>query len=253
MKSKFAKFTDCTLGAALVFFAATAVLRYYTTLELAMVCATAITACALLLLKTRERTGAEKQRLSAAAEAMFFDFMFMSDAAPARLLHSGLKARGNAAVMHGGGVYLGETAAFCVFDGAVNAEKSARLVAKAKRFGAKRVVILCKSSPTSTVNVDGFTVTTVCGDDVYRLFASLDCLPEKKFTAAKKSRLAAFSGALDGNKILKYILLAATFYVFAMFTRSLITFVCACACALLAIASIVFCVLKRVRSRAQSR
>lgn len=249
MKSKFAKFTDRTLGAALVFFAATAVLRYYTTLELAMFCAAAVTACALLLLKTKERVGVEKQRLSDEAEAMFFDFMFTGDGAPARHLYKGIKARDDSAVMHGNGVYLGKTAAFCAFDGALDAKASARLVSKAKHFGAKRVVVFCKDTPKSTVDVDGFPIKTVCGDEVYKLFASLKCLPEKKFARAKKSRLAAFSGALGGDKIVKYALLSATFYVFAIFTRSIITFVCACACALLAAASITFFTVKQIRSR----
>ena len=39
MKSKFAKFIDGTVGACLIFFAAVAVMRYYTTLQLAVFCA----------------------------------------------------------------------------------------------------------------------------------------------------------------------------------------------------------------------
>lgn len=249
MKSKFAKFTDYTLGAALVFFAATAILRYYTTLELAAFSATAITACAIFILSITGKRKTEKQSLSTAAEAMFFDFLFADDGAPTRLLYKGLKARDNRAVMHGNGVYLNETAAFCLFDAPLDDKTSARLISKAKHFGAKKAVVFCKSPPTAIVDVNDFSLKAVHGDNVYKLFASLNCLPEKRFSTKKKSRLAAFSGALGGDKIIKYLLLSAIFFAFATFTYSLITFVCACVCAVLFVVSAVLSVIKSVKTK----
>lgn len=250
MKSKFAKFTDATLGAAMIFFAATAVLRYYTTLELAAFSAAAITACVVLMLGFVGKRKAREQIVSKAAQDMFFDFMFLDDAAPARLLHKGLKAKNARAALHGKGVYLNGTAAFCLFDAPLDAKKAARLISKAKHYGAKKVVALCKVPPQSTVDIDGFSIKTVCGDDVYRLFASLGCLPDRRFSSKNKSRFAALRGALGGDKIIKYLLLCVTFFAIAAFTGySVIMLVCASACGVLFMSSATLAIIKRVKGR----
>ena len=139
MKSKFAKFIDGTVGACLIFFAAVAVMRYYTTLQLAVFCAAAITACACLLLKLFGKKKEQALRLSAAADGMFFDFLFADDGAPAKLLHAGLKAKNPAAKIRGKGVYLNGTAAFCCFGTPPDKKNRGAIYSqKPKHYGASK-------------------------------------------------------------------------------------------------------------------
>ncbi|MDE6294191.1 MAG: hypothetical protein K2L88_06190, partial [Clostridiales bacterium] len=145
MKSKFAKFIDGTLGAALIFFAAVAVLRYFIpATDLTVFCALSITAGVCLLSKLRGTRKGEQVRISKAADDMFFEFMFLPQNAPALALAAGLKARGENAVTHGSGVYANKTAAYCVLNQA-DERDVARLIAKAKHYGANKLIILCKT------------------------------------------------------------------------------------------------------------
>lgn len=250
MKSKFAKFIDGTVGACLIFFAAVAVMRYYTTLQLAVFCAAAITACACLLLKLFGRKKEQALRLSAAADGMFFDFLFADDGAPAKLLHAGLKAQNPAAKIRGKGVYLNGTAAFCCFGTPPDKKTAARFIAKAKHYGASKIVILSKAPPLSTVDVDGITVKTVYGDDVYKLFASLDALPKKQYEQKRKSRRAALYGAFGKDKIIRYAILSASMFAVSVLNGySVITFACACACAALAAVSVALSLSTAIKNR----
>ncbi|MDE6401777.1 MAG: hypothetical protein K2L54_04100, partial [Clostridiales bacterium] len=248
MKSKFAKFIDGTVGACLIFLAATAVMRYYTTLELAVFSAAAITACACFLFKLFGKKKESAVRLSAAADGMFFDFMFSDDAAPVKLLYAGLKSKTPDVKLRGKGVYLNGTAAFCFFNAPPDKKSIARCIAKAKHFGATKTVILSKLPPQSTVDVDGMMVKLAHGDDIYKLFGSLGALPQKKYEQKRKSRRAAFFGAFGKDKIMRYVILSCSlFAVSALNGYSVITLVCACACAALAVASVAVSVSKAIK------
>lgn len=250
MKSKFAKFIDGTVGACLIFLAATAVMRYYTTLELAMFSAAAITACACLLLKLFGKKRENAQRLSADADAMFFDFMFSDESAPAKLLYAGLKAKDPATKLRGKGVYLNSTAAFCVFAAPPDKKTIARCIAKAKHYGASKTVVLSKTPPQAAVDVEGMTVKFAYGDDVYKLFGSLDALPQKNFAEKQRSRRSAFGAALGKDKIIRYALLSASLFAVSVLNGySVITLVCACACAALAVASVGVSLSKAIKNR----
>lgn len=250
MKSKFAKFVDSTVGACLIFLAATAVMRYFTTLQLAVFSATAITACICLLLKLSCKKRSDATRLSQAADNMFFDFMFADDSAPIKLLHAGLKQKAPDAKLRGKGVYLNGTAAFCCFNSPPDKKTVARIIAKAKHFGARNALILSKSPPTSTIDIDGFTVKFAHGDDVYKLFGSLDALPEKKFSTKNRTRRAAFAGAFGKDKILRYAILSASMFALsALSGYAVITLTCACACAAFAVISIVTTAAKAIKTK----
>lgn len=249
MKSKFAKFVDATLGACLIFFAATAVLRYYTTLELAAVSGFAVAACACLLMHV---TGANKRnatRLSSAADDMFYELMFCAPRAHAKMLHDGLKSKYEHARLHGNAVYLGKTAAACVFDRAPTANDTARIIARAKHYGANKVVVLCKTPPDERIDADDFTVTYVVGNDVYKLFGALGCLPRKKYSPKKKNRALGLSAALGKDKIIRYFLLAvALFFVATFGGLRWIPLVCACVSAILCVAATVASIIRAGRS-----
>lgn len=250
VKSKFAKFVDATVGAVLIFVAATAVLRYYTTLQLAMFAASCVTFCALVMLTFRSRKQSDAQKLSKNADGMFFDFMFESDAAPAKLLYSGLKSKGLEVKRHGNGVYAGSTAAFTLFDGRLDDKTAARMIARAKHYGATKAVILCKLPPAATPDVDGFTVRTVCGEKVYKLFASLGALPKHRFEQKRSKRFAAFGNALGKDKIVRYLLLAASMTALTvLFDYSVTTIACAVICAALFVASAIFNIVKAARAK----
>ena len=249
MKSKFAKFVDRTVGACLIFFAATAVMRYYTTLQLAMFSALAITACICLLLGAFGKRRYGKYIMSKNAQDMFFDFMFMDERAPARLLCKALNEKNITASLHGNGVYARDTAAFCFFDNPPDQRAIARTIAKSKRYGASKVLLLCKMPPQAVPNLNEVTVKIVSAENVYCLFGSLGALPDKKYSLKQKSRFSAFSHALDKDKIIRYIVLAAALFgVSVLSGGSLIPFICACAAASLAIISIVMSVTKKVKS-----
>ncbi len=250
MKSKFAKFVDATVGAVLIFAAATAVFRYFTTLDLAMFAASCVTFCSVLMLTFRSRKKSNAQKLSASADRMFFDFMFENDAAPARLLCRGLSEKGLSPVVHGRGVYVGNTAAFAVFDRQLDDKTAARIISRTKHYGATKAVILCKFPPSSIPDIDGFTVKTVYGDGVYRLYASLGALPKHKYDSKRKRKFGAFANALGKDKIARYLLLAASMTALSvLFRHSITTVICAGVCAALFVASSVFNIIKAAKSK----
>lgn len=248
MKSKFAKFIDGTLGAMLIFFAAVAVLRYYIpATDLTVFCAITITVGLCMIGRLRSTKKGEQIRISKAADDMFFEFMFLPEAAPATLLTNGLKAKDVEAVKHGNGVYANGTAAYCCFSHADDTT-CARLIAKAKHYGASKLVILCKQPPP-VPQVDGMQVTVVCGDDAYKLFASLNALPPRKYSVKNNARRSAFKNAFSIDKIPRYILLAAAFYFVARFSKSVITFACAVLCAALAVVGIALAIVRTAKKR----
>ena len=251
MKSNFAKFIDGTIGSLFIFLAAFAVMRYYTAADLAFFCAISITACLIILFRFRRKRDERSLRLSSAADEMFFDFMFMPSDAPAKALYKGLSAANADAVRRGKGVYLGKTAAFCFFAEQASAADVAGAIAKAKHFGADKVLLLCKQPPEAIAELDGITVRTVCGNDVYALFASLSALPKKQYSQKRGPRFAAFSGMFASDKIARYIMLSATLGFVAYVGRSAIPFVFSIVAALLALASCVFTARRKILSRAQ--
>ena len=248
MKSKFAKLIDGTLGAALIFFAAVAVLRYFIpATDLTVFCALSITAGVCLLAKLRGNKNGEKVRISKAADDMFFEFMFLPKNAPAKLLATGLKLKELNAVLHGDGVYVGKTAAYCVFGEATESD-AARLIAKAKHYGASTLILLCKAPPP-VPQVDGMEVKLVYGDDAYKLFASLNALPQKKYAENNTARRSAFKNAFSSDKIIRYALLAVAFFFTAKFSRSIVTFACAVLCAALAVIGISIAIVRKAKKR----
>ncbi len=256
MKSKFAKFVDYSLGACLIFIAAVAVMRYYAPLDLAVFSALSVTACACLLLTLKTKKTENRQKLSDAAEDMFYALMFSDERAHARLLCKGLRSVGAQPVIHGKGVYINNTAAFCKFT-RTDADDVARMISKAAHYGAKKLVIVCKTPPSSTVNTADMKVTTVYGENAYKLFASLDALPETRFKKPQKRRFAALKHALDKDRIMHYALLSAAMFAITVFlSRSIVTFACACVCALLCAAAVAYNIVKAIskpKSTAQER
>lgn len=249
MKSKFAKFIDGTMGAALIFFAAVAILRYYIpTTDLVVFLAVTVTAGILLLSKLKAVKRDSKLRLSKAADDMFFEFMFMPENAPTALLLNALKAKGEPAVKHGNGVFLNGTAAYPVFSQRADEATVARLIAKAKHFGADKLVLLCKA-PQIVPQVDGMQVVTVCGDDVYTLFASLNALPERKYAGVTSRRRGAYKNMFSADKILRYAVLAILFYFVSRFSHSIVTFVCAVLCAALALTATTLTIVRAAKKR----
>lgn len=247
MKSKFAKFIDRTIGALLIFFAAFAIMRYYIpATDAAVFCALTVTAGLCILARLRAKKKGELLALSKAADDMFFEFMFLPDNAPALHLTNALKAKGENAVRHGNGVYLNNTAAYCCF-GTQDEKDCARLIAKAKHYGAAKLVIICKAPPPMP-QVDGLEVACVCGDDVYKLFASLNALPPKKYAYSGK-RQNAFKNAFSRDKIFRYFVLAFSFFFAAWISRSIITFACSVLCAALAIISVTMTAVHAVKKR----
>lgn len=248
MKSKFAKFVDYSLGACLIFIAAVAIMRYYTTTELSVFAAFSVTACAVLLLSLKTKKTDRAQKLSDNAEQMFYTLMFSDERAHARLLYKGLINAGKTPVMHGNGVYLGKTAAFCRFS-RTDADDVARMISKAAHYGATKLVLLCKTPPPS-VDTTAVTVTAVCGESAYKLLASLGALPEARFDKPKTRRRDAFKHALGKDKIIRYALLSFAMFMITIFiSRSIITFICATACAVLCAASIVYNAMRAVNKK----
>ncbi len=227
----------------------TAVFRYYTTTELAAFSAAAVTACALFMLGILGKNKDGKREMTKKSEDMFYDFMFERDGYPAKKLADGLKAKGVDAVVKAGAVYANNSAAFFSFDNPLDARAAARMIARAKRSGAKRAVVFCKLPPQSTVDVKDFSIKTVYGDNVYKLFASLGALPERRFEKPVRARFAAFRNALAGDKILRYFALSASLFAVSMlFGFSIVPFVCAVAAAALFLAAVVFNAAKKIKS-----
>lgn len=240
MKSKFAKITDGTLGAALLFFAAYAVARYYLPNSLAVFSAAATAMTALLLFGLSDRRKGDAQKLSAAADDMFYDFMFLPPDAPVRMLAKGLRARGESPTVHGGGLYLGGVAAYAVFDKPLDSAMCARLVARARHYGATRIVVFVKSPPASTVDVKDVKLRAVVGEEVYKLFASLSALPPRRFERAKRSKFYAFRGALGKDKTLRYLILSASLFFVFRITNSVVAVACAAIAAVLFVISLIY-------------
>ncbi|MDE7106810.1 MAG: hypothetical protein K2O39_00635 [Clostridiales bacterium] len=248
MKSKFAKFIDGTIGALLIFFAAFAVMRYFIpATDAAVFCAVTVTAGLCMLTRLRGKRKGELLRISKAADDMFFEFMFLPDNAPAIKLADALTAKGENAVRHGNGVYLNATAAYCCFNSPLDEGACARLIAKAKHYGADKLVILCKTPPP-VPQVDGVEITTVCGDDAYKLFASLNALPPRKYAETAKRR-GAFKNAFSRDKIFRYLVLALSFFFAAWVSRSIITFACSVLCAALTVISVTMTAVRSVKKR----
>ncbi len=246
MKSKFAKFIDATLGSTLIFIAATAVLRYYTTIDIALFCAGSVTACAILLIKLKPKKQTN-DKLEPVAADMFFEFTFMSPDAPAKLLYTALKQRYDGATRHGGGVFVNGIAAYCLFSENADAAMTARLIAKAKHYGAHTLLLLCKSPPDYP-QITGITVKPICGNDVYRLFGSLGALPPRKYADSRQKAPKAFAGALGKDKIVRYFILAASLGFMSWLTRSVIAFVCSIACAALGLTALTLLAVKRIKN-----
>lgn len=248
MKSTFAKIVDSTVGAALIFCAAFAVLRYYATLATAMFGAACVTVFALIALRFRYSKKTSEFKISKAADGMFFDFMFLPDTAPARLIKKALDARGVTATVRGNAVYAGKTAAFFCLDAPPDEKALARMIARAKHFGAEKATVFCKAAPTAKLRVSDFELQTVCGEDVYKLFASLGALPDHKYEKPRVTRSAVMRAAFGKDKIVKYALLSAALFFAAWLTRSTVTVVCAALAAVLAVASMIVTLVKKGKS-----
>lgn len=249
MKSKFAKITDGTLGASLLFFAAYAVMRYYLPNSLAVFSAAAVAMTALLLFGLSGRRRDAEHRLSAAAEDMFYDFMFLPPDAPVRLLAKGLRVRGESPTVHGSGLYLGGVAAYAVFDKPLDSAACARLIARARHYGAARVIALVKSPPASAVDVKDVKFRAVVGDETYKLFASLSALPPHKFERAARPRFYAFRNALAKDRIFRYLVLSASLFIVFRVTSSIVAVACAAIAAALFLAAAVYNIARSAKQK----
>lgn len=243
MKTRFAKFIDGTLGFVLMYAAAFSVLCYFIPKSFAALTALSFCSALYLIFGFKERINGSKTRLSKNASEMFFNFMFEGNNAPAKLLKTGLNNKGISSALHGNALYTGKTSAFFHFASPPTQTDVARDVAKAKRYGCKKLLVFSESSKPFP-QIDGYEIVSVTGDDVYRLFRSLDCLPERKFNKKSKRRFSALLSALSKDKLPRYFLLAAGLGAVAFFTRSVVCIVCAAVAVILFVASVVFCAVK---------
>ncbi len=238
MKSKFAKFVDATLGSALIFLAAFAVMRYFAPARVSVVTASATTLTALLVMSIRDKKKSSEANLGAAAGSMFYEFMFLSETAPLKYLKAGLERRGVVSVIRGKGLYANGTAVYTAFSAPPDETALARAVARAEHYGCKRAVVLCRALPLKSLDTD-FELSVVAGDDVYRLFASLGALPEKKHLPVHGKR-RRFAGAIGKDRIPRYALLSAALFALAAFTGfPVIPTACATVCAALFLSSVI--------------
>ncbi len=251
-KSKFAKFVDATVGSALIFAAAYAVLRYFMPSTFAVLSAVSFTGAVWLILKTRKRASEEREKLSASAEDMFYEFMFMPDGAPAKLLMKGLQNKGITSAVHGNALYTDSVAAFFFFDAPPSEKAIARAIARAEHYKKSKAVIFSRHTPQAKFDVD-FPVITAHGDGVYKLFASLKCLPKSKHKKGKAaSRFAMFKGAFSKEKIPRYLLLSGAFFLTSALTGfSVVLTVCASVSAVLFLCSSIFAVAEKCKQRAE--
>lgn len=227
MKSSFAKFTDTTIGSIIVFAAVFAVCRYYVPTRFAALAAMPIAAAFAFLCGITNRRKTAAEQLSDGAQNMFFSFMFMPQNAAARYLSIGLKCKGCECKLIANGVYTQNTAAYCVFDAPLTDADAAKLIAKAKHHGKNEVVIFCREQPKTTLDIADVSLKTPNGENVYKLFASLDALPPQKYTKTKKSASQIAMRALDKDKILKYAALSASFFFLSYLTDYSIGFLVA--------------------------
>lgn len=223
-------------------------MRYYTTTTLAMFCASAITACVWILAKFKRAGNEEREKLSKAAEEMFFDLMFSDETSHVKLLLNGLKNKCDC-TRHGNGIFIGKTAAFLKLSSPPCEADIAQIIAKSKHYGASKTVIFTKKPISSIPDVLGITVKNVYGEDVYKLFSSLGAIPHKKFLPRTKSRRAAYCGIFDTDKIVRYAILAAAMFLIAAVGKSIITFICAAICAILLFISLVFCATRAIANK----
>ena len=240
MKTRFAKFIDGTLGLTLMFIAAFAVLCYFIPKSFAALTALSFCSAAFLFFGFRERINGDKVKLSKNASAMFFDFMFEGSNAPAKLLKSGLSEKGLSVTVRGNALFTGNTAAFFHFAAPPTQNDMAKDIAKAKRYGATKILVFSELPAPPFPQIDGFEIVAVTSDEVYKLFASLDCLPERKFEKKGRRRFAALLSALSKDKIPRYFLLASGLFAVAYFTKSVACAVCAAVSAVLFVSAIIY-------------
>ena len=244
MKTRFAKIIDGTLGFTLMFLAAFSVLCYYIPKSFAALAALSFCSALFLIFGFRARINGNKLKLSQDTGAMFFDFMFADSAAPAKLLKKGLGEKGVESAVHGSALYAGNTAAFFHFGSPPQKTDIAKAITKAKRYGANKLLIFSELPAEPFPSVDGYEITNIVGDDVYKLFGSLGALPEHKFERKKRRRFSALLSALSKDKIPRYLLLAAGLAAVAFFAKSIVAAVCAAIALALFIASTVFYAVK---------
>lgn len=253
MKSKLAKIIDYTLGSLLIFGAATAVAVYFLPLNLAAFCALSVTATAIVLSRLIGNKQSSEAKLSKAADDMFFEFMFLSPDAPSKYLFNGLKKRDERVKLHGSGVYLNKTAAYPVLFDTVDDKLIARLISRAKHYGCDKIVVISKAPPSFSLSVSDYSVKSVFGNDAYRLYASLEALPEIKYSVKNKRHFwDGYRGALSRDKIIRYATLSAAFFaITAIFRFSPITLACAIICAALFIASSILAIVNAARKKSR--
>ena len=223
----------------LMYFAAFAVLCYFVPKSFAALTALSFCSALFLIFGFKERVNGSKTKLSKNASEMFFNFMFEGNGAPAKLLKNGLSQKGISSSVRGGALYAAGTAAYFHFSEPPSQSDIARDIAKAKRYGCKKLLVFSEIAKPFP-QIDGYEITPVTGDDVYKLFCSLDCLPKRRFEKKQKRRFAALASALSKDKLPRYFLLAAGLAAVAVFTRSIICAVCAAVAAALFVGSIIF-------------
>ena len=240
MKTRFAKLIDGTLGFTLMYIAVFAVLCYYIPKSFAALTALSFCSALFIIFGFKERVSGNKLKLTQNASAMFFDFLFEPSSAPAKLLKSGLSGKGITASIRGSALYTNGAAAFFHFGQPPTQSDIAKDMAKAKKYGAAKILIFTETPAPPFPQIDGYEIISVAGDDVYKLFRSLDCLPEHKFEKKNKLRFSALRSALSKDKIPRYFLLSAGLFAVAYFTSSIVCTVCAAIAAVLFVSSIVF-------------
>lgn len=210
-----------------MYLAAFAVTCYFIPRSFAALTALSFSSALFLIFGFRERISGNRLKLSRAADNMFFDFMFEPSNTAAKLLKSGLERKGTFSVVHGNALYYLKTASFFHFDSPPSQNDVARDVAKAKKYGATKILVFTKLPAQAFPQLDGYEIISIVGDDVYKLFASLDCMPPRRFEEKPRRRFAALSSALSKDKLPRYFLLAGGLTAVSVFTRSVITYVCA--------------------------
>lgn len=207
MKSKKAVIIDSVFGTALIFAAFYCLLVYYSRPVYAAVGAAFAAAAMLVVLLRRERFNRSRENSSKRASDMFDRLMFVPPSVTLNKLERALKDKGLAVKRVRNGIVCGKTALF--YEPAADKRAVASDVAVSSKHGAKRVLIasegFTKEVTAFIAKFDG--VETLSGEACFKLFASLNALPEIEPPYKKKRSLpAALMSAFAFNKWSKYLL-----------------------------------------------
>lgn len=207
MKSKKAIVIDAVLGSLLIFSAFYCVIVYYAKPVYACVCAALAAAALLVVFVRREKFSRFRENSSKRAADMFDKLMFVPPNVTLSKLERTLKDKGFTVKRVRNGLVCADTALF--YEPAVDKRAVASDVALSGKHNAKRVIIVSETFQKDVaVFMEKFdNVEALSGEACFKLFASLNALPECEPPYRKKRALpAAIMSAFAFDKWSKYLL-----------------------------------------------